>query len=794
MKRLVFTPFLNILLLASVLWMSGCRITQSVPDGQYLLKSNEVSLKSNQPITREGELKDDLEAMIVQKPNTEFFGFPYKLWLYNIRYKKYQRDTTNFQLESKTVEPPVIYDSTTHSTSRVQMRDYLYGQGYFYAEIEDTTRLKKKKAYVEYKVNTGTNYIIGELGLDVADSTVSSILENHLAQTHLRKGQEFRFTLLEEERSRITETLKEYGYYRFSNAIIHFELDTLTEERYDEKGNPVETALDFLSGQSSGSRPGVHILIRIQPDPDYPDAFYRFGINRVTVLPDFIGREDFQNENMLETHVGGLRFRYHDYYVREGVLIRHIFLKPETYFAQSDYDLTISKLNELGIFQTVRVTLIEDTSREGHWLNAYVLMTPGKKYDFNPNLELSSGKNYFVGTAMTVSMRNRNVIKGANLFTLTASGGIEYFSDTSSQNLRLLTRNLGIQGTLDMPKFLLPLPPDFVSRKNAPRTLISTGVSMIDRVQYFTLINTSANLSYKWQEVETKRWEVSPAFVNLIRVPYESDSFRARKEANSFLANSYQPTFIEGEQVSFTFTNRLKRKGRSYSFVELRLEEAGGLVKGITSISGNRNAQNFAQYVKFDFNLQHFFVQRHSSQAFRFFGGVGMPYGHSRTLPYIKQYFVGGAYSIRGWRVRTLGPGSHVATPAIANSVIDLTGDIKLEMNGEYRFDLISLFSGALFLEGAAFVDAGNIWLARPTPEMPAGEFNLQYLGRDLAVSSGLGIRVDIAGFFIIRLDLSTPIKYPSRTESGWVADKLFSYKGWAKTNLIPQFGIGYPF
>ncbi len=780
-------------LLLSILGLSSCRITQSVPEGKYLLKSNQIQLNSDQPLSREGELKDNLSAMTVQKPNTEFFGFPYKLWLYNIRYKKYQRDTSNFQLESKTVEPPVIYDSSTHSQSRAQMKDFLYGQGYFYAQIEDTTRLKGKKAYVEYQVNTGTNYIIGEISMDVADSTVESILQSHMAHSLLQRGREFRFPLLDEERSRITEVLKDYGYYRFSNAMIHYELDTLNKEWLDDKGNPVEEAIGFLAGQKSKKRPSLNILLRIQADSEIPDAFHRFGINRITVLADFISREDFRDSTMIETLVSGIRFRYHNYYIREGVLIRHIFLKPETYFAQTDYDLTISKLNELGVFQSVRITLVEDTSREGHWLNAYILMSPGKKYDFNPNLELSRGKNYFVGTAMTVSLRNRNVIKGANLFTLTASGGIEYFMDTSTNNLRSLTRNLGVQGVLDMPKFLLPIPPDLISRRNAPRTLVGLGVSMIDRIQYFRLINTSANLTYKWQEVETKSWEVSPAFVNLIRLPYESDSFQARKETNSFLANSYQSTFIEGEQVSFTFTDRLKKKGRNYSFVELRLEEAGALVQGLKSLGGG-GRRNYAQYVKFDFNLQHFFVQRHSSQAFRFFGGFGIPYGHSSTLPYIKQYFVGGAYSIRGWRVRTLGPGSHVEAPATAGSVIDLTGDIKLEFNGEYRFDLISLFSGALFLKGAAFVDAGNIWLAQPAAELPGGEFRLDYLGRDLAVSTGLGLRVDIAGFFIIRLDLSTPIKYPSRTESGWVGDKLFSYRGWAKTNLVPQFGIGYPF
>jgi outer membrane protein insertion porin family len=792
---IVFTLACTILFIASV----GCNTTKYLKDGQYLLRSNTVKLKSDRSITKKGELKDNLEGLIVQKPNTYFLGFmPYKVWLYNNRYEKYQRDTNNFQLKSKTVEKPAVYDSASKEKTAINIKGYLFQQGYFYAYVTDTTRFRGKRAFVTYKVNTGTNYLINKVTTDVPDSAIAQILRENFSETKLKNKAEFSYPLLQEEQSRITMVMRDYGYYKFNNDNITFELDTLVGSYTRDVENPFETTLNLITFQKRSKKPTLNIRVILRADED-PKAFEKYAISRVRVFPDFVGREDIRDSSMIEKTIDNITFRYHNYYVHEKVLLRHIFMEPNKYYSQSNYDLTISKLNELGIFQTSRVTLSEDSTRkeEGNWLNCTIILTPGKKLDFNTNLEGSTGNTYAAGSAATISFRNRNVAKGANLLTTTLSAGIELRYDstgtTLSDHLKLLTRSAGFNTSLDMPKFVVPFNIKNFSKATTPRTVFGAGINLLDRVQYFNLINTSASMTYKWKETKTKSWEITPAFINDIRLPYISDTFKKRLADNSFLRNTYKQTFIEGENIAFIFSDKDKKFGRNYSYLRLSLEEAGGIMKGLSSVFGN-NSTNYAQYVKFDFDAEHFFTLPSSMFAFRFYGGIGLPYDKSSVLPYIKQYFVGGAYSIRGWRIRQLGPGSYSDSSRAVN-LIDRTGDIKLELNGEYRFDVIQLFAGAIKLKGALFADAGNIWLANKSASYPGGEFAFNKLGHDIAVSTGTGARLDIGGFFVVRFDVAFPVKNPAYPENGgWVADQFFGYRSWARDNLVYNFAINYPF
>ena len=263
-----------------------------------------------------------------------------------------------------------------------------------------------------------------------------------------------------------------------------------------------------------------------------------------------------------------------------------------------------------------------------------------------------------------------------------------------------------------------------------------------------------------------------------------------------FLKKLYTPVFIEGENIAFTYSNQLIKKGKSYTYARFGLEEAGLLMSAFDAISNN--SINYANYYKFDFDLRRYINRQRSQLATRFFGGIGIPYGNSSTLPYIKQYFTGGPYSIRGWRIRTLGPGGYVnleEDTSLGRFFVDRTGDIKLELNAEYRFDIVQLFYGVVKMKGAIFGDAGNIWLARKTPDFPDGEFRFSKLGKTIAISTGAGLRFDLASFFIFRLDAAFPIKKPYGSNDGWVTQSInFGDKVWRKKNLVFNFAIGYPF
>lgn len=788
------------LLLTVFLWTS-CNITKTVPKGQYLLRENTLKVKSDKLVTRKGELKENLERLIIQKPNyytgIPLIHIPTKLLLYNLNPSKYEKNTENFQLKSKTVERPVIYDSLSVEKSAQNMRSYLINQGYFYSKVQDTVIFKRKKAYVTYKVNTGTGYLVNKVdyqtGID--DSTIKRIVNDAADKTVFSKGKEFTFSLFDEERERLASLLRNNGYYKFSQENISFELDTANKSFFQNAENPIEGAISFILTQKSKKRPTCDIKVIVTRD-DEPDSYKRFGISRVEIYPDYEGYRDIRDSSLLVKELSNVKVKYHNYYVRENVLIKHNYIFPGNYFSEADYDRTINQLSDLGIFQYVRVTLREDTGSSKGNLVCRIEMQRNKQYYFGPSIEFSNGSTYILGSSVGVTFRNINLARGANLLTISANGGVE-LNDTTKpvgNQFYIQTRYYGLNASLDFPKFIAPFAAHAFTNTNIPHTIIGVGTNVLERVEYFTLINDNINFSYNWHESPTKTWTLSPAFVNIIKLPTVSENFRKRLDTNQFLRNSYKENFIEGENISFTYSDQDKKGSHNFSFVRLSFEEAGALLSGISKFGSSLHDTDFAQYYKFDFDLQHQFTFRHSKIALRLDGGVGIPYGGANTLPYIKQYYVGGPYSLRGWQVRTLGPGSSFDTSG--NAFIDRTGDIKLEFMGEYRFDIAQLFAGFIKMNGAIFTDAGNIWLARESQNYPGGNFDIKRLGQDIAADAGAGLRFDIATFITLRLDTAFPIKKPYLSaNNGWVIkDVDLSNPNWRANNLVINVAIGYPF
>lgn len=789
-----FSRHISLLLFSLALGICiGCNATKNLGENEYLLRKNKMQLETPKGVSGKGVLKENLQRQIIQKPNTYALGvFPYKVWLYNLRQKKYETDTTNFQLESGMVERPVIFDSTLMNQSVLQCRSYLFNQGFFYPKVRDTVVYRNKKAYTHYEVESGDNFHIGKTWLNVDDSVIHDMLLQSMEYSVLQPGIPFTMSLLEAERSRIANYFKEQGYYYFSHDnIVDFSLDTFQKITH--------TAHTHAKDKRHKPTLDITIFIRSQGNPN---AYKKFYLNRIIVYPDFAGREDWRDSSMLHKDLKGVVFRYHNYYVKENVILKHLYLEKGKLYSQSDHENTINKLTQLGIFQTVRTFFTEDTSfqeSDKHYLNAIILLTPTDKMDYGINFEVSNGTTYILGSSLTLNFRNRNFGKGANLFTTSLSGGIETTYDEQKgdnffSHFQLLTKNFGFNASMNFPKFLVPFRLDHRTR-NLPRTIIGVGSNMLERVNYFTLNNTMANLTYNWKETNQKTWDITPAFVNIIRLPSVSDSFKRRLENNDFLRNSYRETFIQGENISFTYSNQHVGSPRSYTYARIGLEEGGGIISAVEKLIPIRF--QFAQYVRLDFDLRRYINQQHSQVVLRVSGGAGMPYGGSQTLPYIKQFFVGGAYSIRGWRIRTLGPGGYYdpSLDSMKISYIDRTGDIKLEMNTEYRFDMLDLFSGSVKLKGALFADAGNIWLAKPSADYPKGSLDISRFGSDLAVSMGAGLRFDLAGFFIFRLDAAFPVKKPYEANGGWVFDQLSPWKrSWREENLVLNFAIGYPF
>jgi hypothetical protein len=604
-------------------------------------------------------------------------------------------------------------------------------------------------------------------------------------------------SLLDEQRSFITNLLRNNGYFFFTNSNISFLLDTL---QIDSKTKKRENLLfKSLNITSADKNYPINISLIVRNNDD-PRSYTTYSIGDIKVYMDFESNADFTDSSLFHIEYENIHFYYHNYYVNKNVIHKHLFLDKGTYFKQDNYDQTINKLNDLGVFKYIRIFIDADTSKGNRNLNCTIVLSPTQKYDLSFNVELSNATTYSLGSALNFNIKNRNVLKGANLLSANLTGGYEYsynnnLSPKFLEKFYLLSRNISGNINFILPKFILPFPIKGASKSNQPTTTLTIGSSLQDRINYFKLNNTVFSINYNWHETEKKQWNVVPAFMNFVSLPYTSDSFKNRLATNSFLERSYQEAFIEGERINFIYSNQIRNKKTDLFYLKLGIEEAGGLVSGLSKLGVLNKDLKFAQYVKFDLEAIKYINYKKSMWAFRSIMGVGMPYGNSSTLPYIKQYFVGGPYSLRGWRARQLGPGAYVSFDSTNAQFIDRTGDIKFECNAEYRYDILQLFGGTIKMNGAIFTDAGNIWMSRSS-EKPNTQFLFSQAFNNLAISSGTGIRLDFAGFVILRFDAAFPIKQASpNTLNTWQIKNIDIFNPtWRANNLIFNFAIGYPF
>jgi len=794
-------------LLAAIALLSACSSTKYLKEDQYLLRKVNIKLSTDRTLSEKGALNDQLYSLMPQRPNSYLFGmFPVKLWLYNFRYKKYQQDTANFQLTSKVVEKPSLLDTSMIMRARRNMKDFLRNSGYFYASVSDTIKIKGKKAYVTYKVATGSEYLIDEVSYDIPDEGIARLTNKLNEGSLLIKNKAYSNTLAGAERNRLTNVIRNYGYYRFSADNIDFELDTLDKSYFRNLENPFESAINFITLKKQKKKPTLNVKVIIHPTDDSLE-FKPFTFKNVIVIPDYVDTNDLRSTALTEKEVNGLTFRYREQYVRTGILDKKIFIRPGNLYSQADYNQTLRQLNDLGIFQYVRMFIFANRQDSlNRTLNCYILMNKNKKYDFGTNVEVSGGDLYAIGTAANVSVTDKNFLKGANELTTTVSYGIELGQNKNAdvpylKQFYLFSQNIGINFRLTFPKFILPVNQNKFSQSSVPRTVLAAGINSLDRYQYFNLVSVNASYGYIWKESAIKTWSVKPIFVNTLHLRNISDTFQSRIDNIPAIRNSYQETFVEGESVEFMINTEGQHRWR-YAYVKLGGEEAGALLSGVKGIAEALNSPfsfSHARYFRLDFDARQYLLRRNSSLAMRFYGGVGIPYGGSTILPYIKQYFVGGAYSIRGWRPRVLGPGSYydsLRQNSSDNLFIDQAGDIKLEFNAEYRFAMIKLFSGAISLNGAVFTDMGNIWLARKDDKLPGANFEFKNLYQDIAVSSGAGVRLDLGGFLVVRFDWAIPLKKPYiNSNSGWVLKDIdLGDPDWRQKNVNLNIAIGYPF
>jgi len=777
--RKVLSPVMRILrfiLIASLSsWLfSSCSPTRYLGPNEYLLNKNIV--KSDKK-----ELNEGIKNILKQKPNRKILGlFRFHLGVYTLanrgrqsKFKKWVKKTIG--------EEPVLLDPELTMKSHSQVLLYVQNEGYFNAEVADSTVYKKsKKANVIYSVKTGTPYTIRNIRYIIADKTVEVIVLRDTANTQLRSGKIFKASDFQAERDRVTNHLRNMGYYDFNQLYISYDIDSsLNSHQVDVKFIIAGTNEKVTIGDTTIS--GMHKMYRIKDiyvQTDYDP------LSKVVQIPtDTLDYKGF--------HV--LTSQHKRQYNPESLMMR-IFIEKNDFYKVKNVDATYSGLASLSLFRFINIRFEEtkNDSNAGYWLNSFISLTPSPKQSYKIELEgTNNGGNFGIGGNFTYV--NKNTFKGSESVQFKFLAKVESmpdFTDSTAdeQNaIALNTMEIGPEITLRIPRFLWPLTKYNHTRSTNPVTLFTIAYNFQKRPEYTRYLLTLSS-GFEFRETKYKKHFIYPAEINFSNYDLTEAFVKKLEDLNDQqLTSYYQSYLITNGRYVFVYNSQEPNIFRNFLFFRFSFEVAGNSLRLIDKLTENNYSDTaeydvlgitYSQYVRPDFDLRFYQVfSPHSSLVYRLAAGIGIAYLNSDIIPYEKTFFAGGANDLRAFLPRTIGPGAYQS-----DNYIEQLGDIKINANIEYRVDIYKM------LEGAVFLDAGNVWLKNNFAGLPGSQFQFKSFVSELGVGTGLGIRLDFQ-FFIFRIDGGIPVRDPTRdADDRWVLDEL-------RFNTVKyNFGIGYPF
>jgi len=770
-------------LLFPIVWaLYSCSSTKFVADGEYLLDN--IKIESDIPDYKTLELR----PYIRQLPNFKTFGLNKTMFqVYNLSGKDSTKWLNRFL--KKMGEKPVIFDSTLVAKTDLELQKLFINMGYLNVDVSSTITTKDKKAEVTYRIKGNTPYRIHNFSSTIRDDSIRNLLADSETGQSLQRlsrepasdrvsliknGMLFDRNVLDRERDRITNLLRNRGYYTFNKQYISYDA---TDSALVDNQVDVNMKLDLFK--------------QLQPDGKYAEIQHKkYYFDKVYIYLDYnpLNTNKLSDYRISDSIVSN---GYIIYYqgkkpaIRSKTLLSNTFILPQRMYSQLWEDATYSAYSSLNALSNIHIQYDEfqqgDTSR----LNAYILAIPAKKQSVSYSIE-GTNTTGDLGVASSVNYTHQNLFRGAETFNFKIRGAYEAISDFKNPYLEL-----GGEMSIHIPKFVFPFIQNSFSRRMRPSTELALSYNHQIRPEYDRTL-FSGGIRYSWQRRE--RWSGRHQFdlldIDYVYLPRIDSLFLNTLPVNAKYFG-YSNQFIVGTGYSYTQTTfDPMQKQRNAHSLRLSFESAGNLLYGINALlDARKNEQGsyrlfntyFAQFVKGDVDYARTIIIDHqNSIAWRIGGGVGVPYGNSDILPFEKRYYSGGANSVRAWQVRELGPGSYRSDSA---NFYFQSGDIKLDLNIEYR----SRFFWKL--EAAAFIDAGNIWTVKDYPGQEGGVFKFNSFYRQIAVGYGLGLRLDM-DFFLLRLDAGWKAYDPGRQgDECWA---IFHPN--FKNNWAWHFAVGYPF
>lgn len=753
----------------------SCSNTRFLKEGQMLYTGAKVKIENDTISKKEKkDLESTLEANLTPKPNSTFLGLRPKLYFYNIAKEPKKDKGFNYWLKYKVGEKPVLLGDVDREFNKDIIENYSENKGYFNAKAIYDTVSKNKKAQVIYTVRPGSRYLIDGVKFQKDSTLVNHEIQNLTDRTLLKNGRPFDLDVIKAERERIDNRLKERGFYYFHPDNIIVQADSTVSKNHK-----------------------VELNVKLKDNtPDL--ATQQFSIDNVIVFPNYNIQDVKDGKYSIPMDKDSLsKYRFDDIYVidpqhkfKPKIFDRALYFKKGDLYNRSNHNLTLNRLISLGVFKFVKNEFIVSDSLS-HKFDAYYLLTPRQVQSLRLEALGRTNSANYAGSELNLNWTHRNFLRGAEQFKAAIYGAFD-FQMGGAQNANNIFR-AGTNVQLSIPRIVAPFR-FHSSSEFVPRTNITLGYEFQNRTQYYTLNNFTGSFGYVWKENARKEHDLKVIDITLVSPANVTDEYKAKSATNPAMQRIVDKQLIFGPTYSYTYTNTMLPKTNTV-YYKGTLDLAGNITGLVTGADVKKDKEKkifgipFSQYVKMenDFRFYHKFTEK-SSLATRFIGGIAYPYGNSEFIPFSKQFFSGGSNSIRAFRARTLGPGSFDPRTIDPGTYFDQSGDIKLELNAEYRANLYK------FLNAAVFVDAGNIWLLHDDKDRPGAKFSKDFLN-EIAVGAGVGLRLDFS-ILILRLDLAMPLRVPYYQKGDrWAFDKInFGDSSWRKDNLVLNIAIGYPF
>jgi outer membrane protein assembly factor BamA len=665
-------------------------------------------------------------------------------------------------IKRKIGKPPVRLSDASPENVTPVLENRLFNHGYFNTDADFEIERNRTLAEIKYHITPRNNYVIDSITFPESSNPIHSKIAGTREGTLIQEGEPYELRILESELERIEGVMKDSGYYYFDKNYLKFRADTASGDHQ------------------------VNLKLFLKPERP-PNASRQMKIGNI-IIHDEYTLEGYHPDTI---HLDGITYLSSALRTRPEIIVDQIFVRPGDLYSRSLHFRTLNHLASLGIYKLVNANFITDSSSNKLQPDFFLTLQP--KNSLSVELNAVVRTTNYTGPGINLNWKNRNFFRGAEIFSMNFNGSFEFQIGGDSINTSF---EAGLDAGLELPRVvpfkLKKLSPEFI-----PITNIHIGTKMYRRVELYTMVSSYTQFGYRWRQSTYSSHDLQLADISFTQVGNQTEAFKEYLAANPIVKRSFEEQFIVGMGYSFTYDNRPKNRVNSI-YLNPSFELAGNVlslfyntIKGKVEQPGDQHklfGVPYSQFFKIRTELRDYYkIGRNSFLVTRGVIGVGIPYGNSEIIPYIRQFFAGGTNDLRAFVSRTVGPGSY--NPPVSNLGVDQTGDIKLAANVEYRFSFTRL------LKGACFLDAGNVWLKNDDPERPGGYFEWDRFYKEIALGTGFGLRFD-ADFVVVRFDFAWPVFSPNLPvgERWVIRDFNPLNSNWRKENLLLNFAIGYPF